>query len=159
VRFALPASLGGIISMPAAWLANAFLARQAAGFSELGIYNAATSLRSLILFLPLLLNQVSMSLLNHERGRREDGSYRRLFYINLGITAALLFAGGAVVAGLAPWLLLAFGKAFKAGYSVTIVVLIGTAFDGRIQAPYQLIQSHERIWLSVWLITIPRDVC
>ena len=33
------------------------------------------------------------------------------------------------------------------------------AVERIIQAPYQLIQSHERMWLSVWLITIPRDVC
>jgi O-antigen/teichoic acid export membrane protein len=157
-RFALPASIGGLIAMPAAWLANACLARQAAGFSELGLYSAAMSLRSLVLFLPLLLNQVTMSFLNHERGRQRPGSYRRIFYYNLGITGGLLFASVAVVSLIGPWVLALFGRSFTAGYAVTIVVLIGTAFEGIMQAPYQLIQTHERMWLSVAFVTLPRDV-
>ncbi|HMD34731.1 MAG TPA: oligosaccharide flippase family protein [Vicinamibacterales bacterium] len=157
-RFALPASIGGLIAMPAVWLANACLARQPAGFSELGLYSAAMSVRSLVLFLPLLLNQVTMSFLNHERGRQRAGSYRRIFYYNLGITAGLLLASVAVVSVIGPWVLALFGRSFSAGYAVTVIVIIGTAFDGIMQAPYQLIQTHERMWLSVAFVTVPRDV-
>ena len=158
LRFALPASLAGLVSMPAAWLANMFLARQPTGFSELGLYNAAASLRSLILFLPLLLNRVSMSLLNHERGRQNEPVFRRLFLLNLGMTTGLiLFSVGAVaIAG--PYLLGAFGRAFTDGYPVLLIVLAATTFEGMSQAPYQIVQSHERMWLSLGAIALPRDI-
>lgn len=157
-RFALPASISGLISMPAAWMANMFLARQAEGFSELALYSAAASLRSLILFLPLLLNRISMSLLNHERGRQDESVYRRLFLMNLAMTAGLIVLGIGGVAVAGPTLLTAFGKSFTAGYSVLIIVLAATAFEGIGQAPYQIIQSDERMWLSLGAIVLPRDI-
>jgi O-antigen/teichoic acid export membrane protein len=158
VRFALPASLTGFIATVAAWTGSAVLARQPGGFDQLGLYTAASTMRSLILFLPLLLNRVSMSLLNHELGRGHAGRYRKLFLANLGMSTGLIVVGVAGVAVAGPWVMAAFGKSFATGYPVLLVLLLATAFEGVAQAPYQIIQSHARMWQSLWLVAVPRDV-
>jgi O-antigen/teichoic acid export membrane protein len=157
LRFAVPASLSGIVSAIAAWAASAVLARQSAGYGQLGLFNAANTMRSLILFLPLLLNRVSMSLLNHEYGRRDAGRFRKLFLANFGMTLGLILVGVAGVAAAGPWIMRAFGSAFAVGYSVLLVVLVATLFEGLAQVPYQIIQSHARMWQGTLLAALPRD--
>ena len=159
LRFALPASLSGVVATMAAWGANAVVARQPGGFDQLGLYNAANSMRSLILFGPLLLNRVSMSLLNHERGRSHYDRYRSLFLANLAMTTAMILAGVVVVGLGGPWLMRMFGKSFAAASPLLFVILVAAALEGILQAPYQIVQSHERMWQALWLIAVPRDSC
>lgn len=157
VKFLLPAAISGFVTMPALWLANTFLVRQPAGFSQMALFSAAGSLRALVLFLPLILNKVSMSLLNNQKGLDDDRLYRKVFWSNLIGTAGLVFAGTIVVAFLGPWLLSAYGKDFGEAYPVLIVILLAGAFEGITQASYQIIQSREKLWLSLWTIALPRD--
>ena len=69
--FALPAAISGFTSMPALWLANSFLVRQSEGFAQIGLYSAANTFRTIVMFLPILLNSVGMSLLNNQIGSRD----------------------------------------------------------------------------------------
>lgn len=157
LKFVLPAAISGLVSMPALWLANTFLVRQPSGFSQMALFSAANSMRSLVLFLPLILNKVSMSLLNNQKGLDDDRLYRKVFWSNLAGTAGLVFSGAIVVALLGPWLLSAFGKDFKEAYPVLLVIILVAVVEGITQASYQIIQSQEKMWLSFWAIAVPRD--
>lgn len=158
LRFALPAAISGLISMPALWLANTFLVRQPAGFSQMALYSAALNMRSLVLFLPLVLNKVTMSLLNNQIGLNDEYRYRKLFWANLTITGSSVIVGAIFVALIGPWLLTILGKDFKDGYPVLLVMLLATIIDGISQALYQIIQSQQKMWLSFWTIALPRDM-
>jgi O-antigen/teichoic acid export membrane protein len=156
VHFALPASLTGFITLPLFWLASAFLVRQPGGMDQIALFGAANSFRLIVLFLPNTMTSVGMSLLNNQR-TASDAGYRRLFWYNLALTAACVTIAAAVMAALGPWLLHAFGREFTGGYVVLRVLMLTAVVEALAVWTYQLIQSHGRMWLTLLLITFPRD--
>ncbi len=155
--FAIPAAISGISSGPAMWLANAFLVRHPGGYSQLALFSAAFNMKSVVMFLPLLLNNVGMSLLNNQRGAGEEAQYRNVFWMNLKLTGSSVLMGAICVAALGTHLLRLYGTAFTDAYP-TLVVLMGAAVIEAIAvAFYQVILSRERMWLSLFMIALPRD--
>ena len=157
LSFALPAALSGFSSMPALWLANAFLVRQTNGFSEMALYAAALNVRSFVFFLPSLVNRVSMSLLNNQRGLRNWKGYGRVFKTNVALTGGSVVCVAAVVALVGVPVLGAFGKEFRAGYPVLLVVLLSSVPEVLAMAIVQVVHSESRLWLSLFAIALPKD--
>ena len=155
MRFAIPAALNGFIAMPAVWASNAFLARQEEGYALLALFSAANNFRIIVLFLPNIVNNVSMSLLNHQRGLRDNRQYRRVFWTNLAATLCVVVCGALTVALVGRWLLSWFGSGFSQGYSTLLVLMAVTLLESASTALFQIIQSRERIWWSVGAIALP----
>jgi O-antigen/teichoic acid export membrane protein len=156
-RFALPASIAGYYSMPIIWMANSLLVRQPGGYSEMAIYASASYIRLLVLFMPQVINNVSLSILNNIKGSGDNQRYGHAYKYNIllvfGVTVvAALFFGvfGASVLSL-------FGRDFRAGKAVLQVLMISTVFEGLSVALYQHIQAQGKIWLSFFLISFPRE--
>lgn len=156
-RFALPTAISGFSSMPALWIANAFLVRQQEGYTQMGLYTSAANLKSLVLFLPFLLNNVSMSLLNSQRGAGDEARYRKVFWTNLVFTAGMAMASAALVAASGKWLLRLYGKDFSEGYPVLVVLMGASIFECIALASYQIVQAQGKMWLSFFAIALPRD--
>ena len=156
-RFALPAAITGFVSMPAIWLANSFLIRGANGVEQMALFAAANSFRSLVLFLPQLMNRVTTTLLNTQRGLSAARGYRDVFKLNFAATAAAAAIGAVGVAVAGPWLLRAFGKSFGDAYPVLLLLLLAASFEVLFQAMYQLVQTNEKMWHSFVMVVIPRD--
>lgn len=155
--FALPAALSGLSSMPAVWISSAFLARQPNGFSELGLYTAALNLRTIVFFLPTLLNRVTMSLLNSQKGSRDWSGYRSLFRTNLMITGSSVIVGAGGIALVGVPVLLLFGRDFRPGYPILLVLLASAIPEAIAMAVVQVVHSQARLWLSFFLIALPKD--
>jgi O-antigen/teichoic acid export membrane protein len=153
--FAGPSAAIGLFTMPAVWLANVFLVRQPDGYAQLGLFSAAYSLRTMILFLPGLMNNVGMSLLNHQIGDDDAGNYRKVFRTNLILTQSVGVAGGLAVILSGPWLLRAFGKEFTEGYTVLLILVLSALVETYSAAMYQAIQSQGKMWLSFLSINTP----
>src|SRR5262245_42123812 len=51
-RFSLPAMLCSVLVVPVNWVGMAWLANQANGYAEMGVFNAANQWRTAILFVP-----------------------------------------------------------------------------------------------------------
>lgn len=158
LRFAIPAAMNGLSTMPAIWLANVWLARQPNGMSQVALYSAATSFRVMVMFVPLLLNNVGLSILNNQRGLGDSRRYARVFWVNfvMVISVAVLAAGGVAVLG--PLLLRIFGGNFDQGTAVLRILLLATVPEAVGIAAYQIIQSQEKMWLSLVAVALPRDV-
>lgn len=157
-RFTLPAALSGFSSMPALWLASTMLVRQPDGYSQMALYTAAYNLKMLVLFLPAVVNNVGMSLLNNQKGLGDTVRYYRLFWANLILTMAAVLLGAAGVGVLGPSLLSVFGRTFEEGYPILLLLLISTLPEALALAIYQIVQSHARLWLSLLTIALPRDL-
>jgi O-antigen/teichoic acid export membrane protein len=156
-KFSLPAALSGFSTMPALWLANTFLVRQPGGYSQMALYSAANNLRSLGLFLPGILNNVGISLLNNAKGLGDFKRYWKVFWGNLGVTAAIGVIAAAGITFFGPTLLSLFGRAFEEGYPILLVLIIAMLAEALMLAVYQIVQSQGRIWLSLFIIVLPRD--
>jgi O-antigen/teichoic acid export membrane protein len=155
--FAVPASLSAWLFQPALWIATALLARQPNGYHELALFGAANAFRSLVLFVPQAVNNVGMSLLNNQT-RSSPGTYRGVFYLNAVMTtvAAVGTAGALFLAG-SPLLRL-FGPEFTEGRIVLGIMLVAGIVEALSAAAYQIVVSHNRIWTSLALVSVPRDV-
>ncbi len=156
-KFALPAALSGFFSMPALWLVNAFLARLPNGYAQFGAYSAANSLKTIILLLPLLINNVGMSLMNNQKGVGNKLGYREIFWINLKTTAVITLAGFMFVALFGAEILQIFGKDFVDAESLLLVLALSAIPEALSLAAYQVVHSRGKMWLSLAAIVLPRD--
>lgn len=158
--FALPAALSGLTTMPAVWLGNVFLVQQPNGYAEIGVYNAAISLRSIILFFPALLNGVAVALINSHKGQENSSLFKATFLLNLCLTIASVLLGAILMWLFGEEALKVFGANFAGSNAGAVIFLmsISVIFEAIGVAVYQLIQSHEKMWLSFLVIALPRDM-
>jgi O-antigen/teichoic acid export membrane protein len=158
--FTLPAALSGLTTMPAVWLGNAFLVQQPNGYAEMGVYSAAMYLRTIILFFPVLLNGVAVALINSHKGQENKSSFKATFSLNLGLTAAAALMGAILMWFFGEGALKVFGANFAGSGAAGIIFFmsISVVAEAIGIAMYQLIQTHEKMWLSFFAIALPRDV-
>lgn len=157
LKFALPAAIAGYYSMPMIWLANAFLIRQPGGYGEMALYSAANNLRILVLFLPNVMNNVGLSVLNNEKAKGDVNHYNRVFRSNV-LYIFLVSLGGALVMGIFGRVILQlFGKDFGSGYFLLWLLLVASILESLSIVLYQYVQSQAKIWLSIFSITVPRE--
>lgn len=155
--FTIPGALNGFTAMPALWLASAFLVRQRHGFAEMAICSAALNILNLVLFLPNIANNVGMALINHHKGSGKALEYRQTFWANLVGSVVLVVLAGIVLAIIGPAVLRSFGKEFTAGQPVLRIFLFAAVIQTIGTATYQIIQTQGKMWLSLFLVNIPRD--
>lgn len=156
-HFALPASLAGLVSQPALWIGTALLARQAAGFHQLALFGAANTFRTMVLFVPQVINNVGMAVLNNQRRSSPEG-YKSVFRLNalMSTLAATTVAGLLLLAGSLP--LRIFGPDFVEGRTALTIMLAAAMIETVALTVYQLIVSRGHIWASLAFVSMPRDV-
>jgi O-antigen/teichoic acid export membrane protein len=156
-HFALPAAIAGYYSMPMIWLANSFLVRQPGGYEEMALYSAANNLRIIVLFLPTVMNSVSLSVLNNEKAKGDIHHYKRVFRSNVAYIFLVSMGGVLAVGVFGRPILQLFGKDFGAGYTLLWFLLASSLFEGLSIALYQYVQSKAKLWQSFFSINIPRE--
>lgn len=158
-RFAIPAALAGLSVAPASWLGNVALVRSLNGFSEMAVYSAAFSLVIMVMFIPRVGDRVVMTVINDRKGAGDDQGYRRVFWINVGLTTTLIVLGAIFMALFGPALLHIFGKSFvQEGRPVLYILLMATVPEGVSMSLGQVLQSNERLWTYALGINLPRDM-
>jgi len=110
------------------------------------------------MFLPLLLNNVGMSLLNNQRGENNRMRYRKVFWTNAFLTGSAAIGGALFVGIFAKYLLRLYGKSFPEGQHVLFLLLIVAVIEALAMAVFQVIYSEEKMWLSLLAIMLPRDI-
>jgi O-antigen/teichoic acid export membrane protein len=155
VRFSLPAALNGFVSLPAIWTANALLARQPGGYEQMALFTAANSFRIIVLFIPNIINNVGMSVLNNQRGAGDETRFRRLFWLNWLATGGIVLGAGLFLAATGPWALLLFGRDFRPAYGPLLILLAAALAESIAMATFQIVQSQGHIWWSFFGIVSP----
>lgn len=156
-KFLFPAAFSGFFSMPALWVVNVILVRSADGFNQMALFSAVNTIRVFVVYVPTIFNKVIMSVLNNQKGLDNQQGYKKVFWFNIAITVGSVLFGAVIVGSLGQLILTMFGKDFKAGYPVLLVMLLATIFEGISQSFYQVFQVQEKMWLSFWAIVVPRD--
>jgi O-antigen/teichoic acid export membrane protein len=157
-KFALPAALSGLSAAPAIWVGNTFLVRQGGGYSQLALFSAALNLKNVVIFLPVLLNNVGTSLLNNQRGQNNPLQYRRVFLTNLLLIGSAAITGAIFVGLFGPKLLRLYGKSFPEAQGILALLLCAAVIEAIAMASYQVLQSEEKMWLSLLAVMLPRDI-
>lgn len=157
-RFAVPAGLAGIVTMPCLWLVTVLVSRLPDGLALVAMFSVAHQLRLAVLQLPSLLNAVSFSVMSRLKGQRAEGGIRSIFWSNVAINAGFSTLAIALLAGLSGPLLGLYGQAFGDGRWLLIILLLSVIPESTAMSVYQLIQSAGRMWQSLFFIAIPRDL-
>ena len=155
IRSSLPIALSGLVTLPAIWVGNTLLARQPGGYDEMAVFAAANSFRIMVIFLPSIVNSVSLSLLNNHRGLGDERRFRRIFWFNVGAAGVIAVSTAAAISFAGPVLLRAFGHEFIGGYSVLLVLIGATVPESIANAMVQLVHSREQSWLALRWVTVP----
>ena len=157
-QYAIPAALSGMSTMPAIWFANASLTRTPDGLREMGLLSAALSYRNLVLFLPTVVDSVGSVRLAQQLGARNHRAFRHAFYVNLALTV-LLATGVASVVWLGADIFLGlFGASFSGREELLGLLLLSALLQVTASAAYQMVNMAGVMWLSFFLIALPRDV-
>lgn len=152
--FALPAALSGVLGGLATTGATALLVRQDGGLRELATFNAANTIRIVVLFVPALVTRVSTPLLVRLRGGRDAAGFRRTFARVLAANTALASVAAAALFVLGPWLLGLYGRGFAHGRSALGLLLAAAVIETLSVALFQPLYSHGRIWLHLAIMTL-----
>ena len=157
-RFALPAGLASLVTLPCLWGVTALVARQPGGVAWVGLFAVAHQLRQLVLQIPVLLNTVASSVLSRLKGRNEGSEYWQVFRANLLVGVGLSTAVVLVLATASSQVLGLYGPEFKDGQGLLLVLLLSVIPEVIGVTAYQLVQSSGRMWRSLFFIVAPRDL-
>jgi O-antigen/teichoic acid export membrane protein len=155
IRHSVPVALSGLVTLPAIWLGNTFLARQPGGYDAMAVFAAANSFRIMVVFLPSIVNSVSLSLLNNQRALGDERRFRRVFWFNVGAAGVVAVSAATAITLAGPMLLKVFGHDFVAGYAVLLLLMAATVPESLANALLQLVHSREQSWRALRGVTIP----
>lgn len=152
--FAIPAALSGWIGGLAATGATTLLVRQEGGLRELATFNAANTIRIVVLFAPALVTRVSTPLLVRLRGGRDAVGYRRTFSRFLVGNTALSAVAALALVALGPWALALYGRGFTQGRTALWLLLAAAVLETLSVALFQILYSHGRLWLHLAIVIL-----
>jgi O-antigen/teichoic acid export membrane protein len=146
-RFSVPAFLASLLVVGGVWVCNALLARRPEGYAELGLYAAADKWRVLIVFVPTYAFTMIVPVLSNLRGERDETGFRKVFRTNLRMSGGLALLAAAVIAVLAAPIMAVYGKSFRGG-QVVLMVLAFSAVAEVLNAVLgqPLIAAHQMWW-------------
>ena len=98
-----------------------------------------------------------MSLLNNQKGLSNWTGYRHVFTRNIVLTGGSVLLGAAAMSIAGVHILGIFGKDFKVGNVVLILVLLSAVPEAIAMAIVQVVHSQARLWLSFFAIALPKD--
>lgn len=152
--FSTPAFLSGALAGPAIWAANAMLVNQPAGYSEMGVFNAASQWRNAISFLPLVLTQFALPMLSSLNAERDVSRYGKALRWNLIITAGAAILAALPVALASGFIIELYGSGFEGG-RVVLVIAAATAVVSCINGVVgTAIFSSGSVWAGLLFNTL-----
>ncbi len=157
-RFALPAGLAGLVTLPCLWGVTALVARQPGGVAWVGLFAVAHQLRQLAMQVPSVLNTVASSVLSRLKGGNEGSEYWQVFRANLVAGVGLSTAVVLTLATVSSYVLGLYGPGFKEAQALLLVLLLSVIPEVIGVTAYQLVQSSGRMWQSLFFIVAPRDL-
>jgi O-antigen/teichoic acid export membrane protein len=157
-RFGIPAALPSFTMMPALWLSGLVLLAQQGGYREMAFYSVANSLRTIVLFVPRLVDNVGRSLLNSQVGLKDPLGYRSMVRLNLATTATLVLGSAGAIAVAGRWLLRFFGEGYDGAYPALLLLMAASVLEALWYFMSQVASSLERMWSLFMGSTLLRDV-
>lgn len=151
-NFSLPAFLSSLLVGPALWLANTIIAHQPDGYGELGIINAASQWRIVLMTLPGIFAGATLPILTEqhaEQGRNGkfaatlDFSQKAAGMVVIPLYAAIIFLGDIIMR--------LYGKEFPAGYPVLAGLVFGMSLAALLNVAGSAFAALGKMWLGLSL--------
>jgi O-antigen/teichoic acid export membrane protein len=146
-HFALPAACSGVVGNLAIWGGTWILLNARTGLAEYALFSAAYSLRTLVLFVPSIVNRVAVPVFAGLYGSSAAG-YRDSFRASVQISVMVALAVSVLVVLIRGPLLGLFGKSFNSAGPVALL-LAAACMEVASGALFQALLSRGAIWTHV----------
>jgi O-antigen/teichoic acid export membrane protein len=123
-EFSLPAFLSATLTMASTWALNAMLVNQPGGYSQMGLFNAASNWRALGILIPTVFNSAVLSIQSNLYATRDHGSYHRSVTGNLIVQGTVAAVVAVLLVVLAPYLMRMYGAEFRDAGEVLVVLAL-----------------------------------
>ena len=158
-RFSLPATLAGIMVVPAQWTCNAILVNGAGGYGQMALYEAAGQWRLIILFIPGAVGRIALPMLASFSGKDDRKQFKNLLLFNASLNGAVTLAVAAPIAIFSRSIMVTYGNDFHDGARALSVLAISTVVISITNSVGQAIVSKGQMWHgfflnSAWAVTI-----
>lgn len=144
--YSLPSLLTSLLTTPVLWYAMTRVAQSPQGTSGLGLYNAAYQWHGPIMFIPLILNGVSIPALVQEW---EAGNHQRFRAVTLWVCTVMLAVSvppAAIAAMLSPLILDLYGEGFREGWLVLVLLLLAAPFHALSKITSTALLCMNQAW-------------
>jgi len=153
-HYALPGVLTGIVVTVMMWTGRLLLTKQEAGYSQLGLFEAAFQWQALILFLPSVFLQVVFPILSETYGRSDRGDFHSV--LSIQIQAILLITLPVVVMTITLSGVIAslYGAAFEGTGEVISVLMLAVFFSSLSMGFQSIYDGTGRRWTNLGMYAI-----
>lgn len=148
-KFSVPAVLSGLLVTPATWIASALLVQRPGGYAQMGIFNAASQFRNLLMFVPMMLMQASLPVLSSKTDESGSSDFRQTLNISQSIMVGISFPLAAFLMFVAGPVLQMYGKDFRSGQTVLIGVVLTALVQCIGAAAGPAIEAKGRMWTAM----------
>jgi O-antigen/teichoic acid export membrane protein len=146
--FSLPAVMTGALVMPTYWICNAILVNQPGGYAELGIFNAASTWRSAILFLPGLVGPLLLPFSSSLKSEGQANESRRLLGTGIFINTCLAALVALPIGLLAGTIMKMYGRQFETGDRVLVLLAVLAVIMAATSAIWHTLMGWGAVWLT-----------
>jgi O-antigen/teichoic acid export membrane protein len=146
LKFSIPTMAASMVSGPATWAANAILVNQPGGYGEMGIFQATTQWKSMVMMLPSLVNNSALPLLANAVTNRKN--FIKTMKYNIGSCAGLSLAAALGFLLFSKFIMGIYGKDFRQGTAVLVVMIFMSVFQSVSQSLTQVMISTNRVWAN-----------
>ncbi len=127
-NYSFPSLLANAVATPALWLVMTWVARGPDGYAQLGLYQAAYQWHAPLMFLPMILANVSLPVLVQAWESGEIHRYRKIFLTSSGFALGITLVIAIPASVASPWILSFYGKQFVEGWPLFVLLMLATPF-------------------------------
>lgn len=150
-KYALPATLAGLLVAPVAWVTNAILVNQPGGYGEMGLFTAANQWRMAVIYLLSMLMSVMLPVLSETHGRSDKTDFKRVVSLNLRVAWLIALPITVIIISLGVPAAALFGKQYLDAAPI-ITILMASVFLQIINVTIaSAIAGSGRIWTGMFM--------
>ncbi len=150
-KYSIPAVLSGAMVSPVTWVANTILVNQPKGYAELGLFNAASQFRNIILFIPAILGAVTVPLLSEIHGQGDREHFARVVNLNLRTIWSLTLPLGFLAIALSSSLIGIYGPQYQDGRIILGVMVSTSILIVANDTIGQALAGSGKMWIGFWM--------
>lgn len=154
-RFAIPATAAGILASLATWGGQTLLVRGINGAAMLGLFSAAFTIKTMIVFLPQQLVQALLPALSRANATSNAADTRSLLVASTAASLVIAISLALAASWLARPLLSLFGQEFTRAVPILLLLMAATPFEATYFTLYQDLRARGRYWLAMLFVDVP----
>lgn len=148
LAFNIPSILGSIMVSPINWVCAAILVNQKGGYLEMGLFTAANQWRLALLFIPMSLGKVLLSILSNLNAEGNGAGSNRVLMYNIYVTACLSVLTFIFAILFGDYIMGAYGSGFEGSANVLMVLVAVAGLTAINSVIGTALQSKGLVWVG-----------